>query len=117
MVEAAVVMPLAALLLVGAIDLTWVFVLRHTAQVAAYEAARAGFAPGASAETVEAEARERLDLFGPRDALIRVTTDRFGPSAGEVSVRITMPIAANTWSLASRHESLVAEQTVCRRPR
>ena len=57
-VEFAVVLPLLVLLVFGSVELTRGLMLRHSADNAAYEAARTAIVPGATAEEAITRATE-----------------------------------------------------------
>lgn len=94
-VEFAIVAPIIFMLFLGAIEMTRLNFLRHTAANAAYEAARNAIVPGGN----EVDARQRaLDL------LTAVKADRgvdiaFSETAKQVAVTVTIPMNMNSWGV------------------
>jgi Flp pilus assembly protein TadG len=95
----AVVGSLFFVLVLTAIDFGRLHVVRQTLNTAAYEAARRGLSPGATAEDVKAVAERELDAVGVRQATIRVAPDEADAAATDITVRIQAPAGANCWFL------------------
>lgn len=72
-------------------------VIRHTADNAAYEAARIAMVPGATAAEAVAEANRLLSIAGARGATVAVNPAILGPSTDEITVTVNVPMAANGW--------------------
>ena len=96
-VEFAIVVPVFFMIVFAAIEFGRLNVVRHTADNAAYEAARAGIVPGATRADVEAKANELLAIVGTRNASVEVLPANLGAAADEITVRITVPTADNGW--------------------
>lgn len=94
-VEFAIVAPIIFLLFLGAIEMTRLNFLRHSAANAAYEAARNAIVPGGN----EDEARQRaLEL------LAAVKADRgvefeFDEAPDQVAVTVKIPMNMNSWGI------------------
>jgi Flp pilus assembly protein TadG len=106
------VAPLIFLLFLGAIELTRLNFLRHSAANAAYEAARASIVPGASAADGVAEATALLNTVGASqdiDVDINVTVNA-------VQATVTIPVNSNSWGLGrfTRNLNLVETCTLRR---
>jgi len=95
-VEFALVAPLAFLLLFGALELGHVYMVSHTAEAAAYEGARRGIIPGATAAECIAEANDLLQLCRIRGATVTVTPAILSTSDANVTVRIEVPYSSNS---------------------
>jgi Flp pilus assembly protein TadG len=94
-VEFALTAPVFFLFLLAAIEFGWLNVLRHTADNAAYEAARTAMVPGATnAEAVD-KANGLLKIVGARNANVTVTPSVFTPETDEVTVTIDIPMSNN----------------------
>lgn len=94
-VEFAVVAPVIFLLFLGAIEMTRLNFLRHTAANAAYEAARNAIVPGGNAE----DAKERaLSLLAAVKA-DRGVDIRFTEAPDRVAVTVVIPMHMNSWGV------------------
>lgn len=95
MVEFALVAPIFFLFLLAAFEFGWMSVLRHTADNAAYEAARAAMVPGATAADATAKANSLLNIVGARSPKITITPATITTSTKEVTVSIDIPMSKN----------------------
>jgi Flp pilus assembly protein TadG len=94
-VEFAVTAPIFFLFLLAAFEFGWLNVIRHTADNAAYEAARTAMVPGATAAEATAKANTLLTVVGARDATITVTPSVLTTETEQVTVSIDVPMASN----------------------
>src|SRR5690349_25138936 len=94
-VEFAITAPVFFLFLLAAFEFGWLNVLRHTADNAAYEAARAAMVPGATAADATAKATGLLNIVGARGAKVVITPAAITPSTAEVTVAIDVPMTRN----------------------
>ena len=94
-VEFAIVAPIFFLLLMAAFEFGWMNVIRHTADNAAYEAARAAMVPGATAADATAKATTLLKIVGARGAKISITPAILTTATKEVTVAIDVPMGSN----------------------
>jgi Flp pilus assembly protein TadG len=94
-VEFAITAPVFFLFLLAAFEFGWVNVLRHTADNAAYEAARAAMVPGATATEAKSKATGLLNIVGARGAKIVITPANLTPDTKEVTVAIDVPMKSN----------------------
>ncbi|WP_428307471.1 TadE family protein [Lacipirellula sp.] len=92
-VEFAIVAPIFFLLVVASLEFGRLNIIRHTADQAAYEAARHAMVPGATAAEATAKATSMLKIIGARDAKIKVV----GPTDDTVTVTIDIPMLTNGW--------------------
>ena len=94
-VEFAITAPVFFLFLLASFEFGWLNVLRHTADNAAYEAARAAMVPGATAAEAKAKATSLLKIVGARGATISITPATLTTSTDEVTVAIDVPMSKN----------------------
>lgn len=95
-VEFAVVLPVLVLLIFGGIELSRVSMLRHTANRAAYLAARDAMVPGADVAQVIQNAQDHLDAIGVEQAVITVNPSTIDDDTESVEVNVTFPVAGNS---------------------
>lgn len=95
-VEFALTLPLLFLMLFGAVELSHANMLLHTAEAAAYEGAREGILPGATAGDCRRAAREILDIGRVRRSSIRITPSNLNTESDTVKVRVTIRYRHNT---------------------
>ena len=97
MVEFAIVAPIFFLFIMGAFEFARLNVIRHTADNAAYEAARHAMVPGATAAEAIAKANQILNIVGTRGAQVTVSPSTLGPNVEEITVSIDIPMNLNGW--------------------
>jgi Flp pilus assembly protein TadG len=95
-VEFAMTAPLVFLLLFGALELSHANMVFNTTEAAAYEGAREGIVPGASAADCVAAAQRILDISRIRGATISVTPADLATDTNTITVSIAVPYASNT---------------------
>jgi Flp pilus assembly protein TadG len=96
-VEFALTAPLVFLLFFGSFEFSRMNMIRHTADIAAYEGAREGIVAGATSDDVRDRVTDLLSTVGVREAVITVTPAIIERSAREVRVDVDVPIAPNSW--------------------
>jgi Flp pilus assembly protein TadG len=96
-VEFAIVAPIFFLLIVASLEFGRLNVIRHTADQAAYEAARAAMVPGAAANEAVQAAQGMLAIVGARGAQIAVNPPVLGPDDTQITVTIDVPMSQNGW--------------------
>ena len=94
-VEFAITAPIFFLFLLAAFEFGWLNVIRHTADSAAYEAARTAMVPGATAADATAKAAGLLNVVGRAGATINITPSTITNSTTEVTVAIDIPMGSN----------------------
>src|SRR4051794_10457829 len=94
-VEFAITAPIFFLFLLAAFEFGWLNVLRHTADNAAYEAARTIIVPGATSTEATAKAQGLLNIVGARGAKISITPAAVTSSTDQVTVAIDVPMKQN----------------------
>jgi Flp pilus assembly protein TadG len=96
-VEFALVAPAFFILVIAAFEFGRINVIRHTADNAAYEAARHAMVPGATAAEAVSTARRLLNIVGTRGARIAVNPPTLGPEVNQITVTIDVPMNQNGW--------------------
>jgi Flp pilus assembly protein TadG len=97
LVEFAMVMPLIMVITFAMVEISRLMMLQHTADTAAYEGARHAMVPGATAKEAAVAAQEMLDAAGLIDASIFVSPSELLESTALITVRVDVPVAANSW--------------------
>ena len=69
--------------------------LRHTADNAAYEAARRAMVPGATAAEAKSKANAILNIVGTRNAVVTVSPAVINNATDKVTVTIDVPMKNN----------------------
>ncbi len=72
LVELALVLPILFLFFVGIVEVSRILLLQHSIDTAAYEGARAGMVPGATAAEAKAAAVQLLTAARLKDATISI---------------------------------------------
>ena len=96
----AICLPVLLIFLFGGYELGRANMLLHATESAAYEGARVGILPGATAEKVDEACREILASVGIRDATVTVTPRNIQADTPRVNVEIDVPLRTNA-SLSS----------------
>src|SRR3990170_776120 len=91
-VEFALTLPIFFLFLLAAFEFGWLNVIRHTADNAAYEAARTAMVPGATAAEARTKANRLLRIVGTRGARVTVSPDQLTAETEEITVAIAIPM-------------------------
>lgn len=94
-VEFAITAPIFFLFLLLSFEFGWLNVMRHTADNAAYEAARRAMVPGATAADARAEANRILGIVGARGATVTVTPPSIDVDTDAVTVEVDVPMNRN----------------------
>lgn len=97
LVEFAITVPILFLLIFASVEFCRVNVIRHTADNAAYEAARRGVVPGATADAVRALATSVMQAVSADTVTVAVTPDVITNDTPEITVTVTVPLDANGW--------------------
>jgi Flp pilus assembly protein TadG len=113
-VEFAIVATVFFLLLIAAFDFGRLNVVRHTADNAAYEAARCAMVPGATAADATDKANEILAIVGARAATVTVDPATLGPDVDQITVTVDVPMNQNGWIAPrfSRDKTIRASSTL-----
>ena len=102
------------LFLLAAFEFGWLNVIRHTADNAAYEAARTAMVPGATAAEAKAKANTLLGVVGTRKATVTVTPSVITDATTEVTVGIDVPMNSNALILPrfTKNKTIHASSTL-----
>ncbi len=113
-VEFAIVAPIFFLVLMAAFEFSRLNVIRHTADNAAYEAARHAMVPGATAAEAIAKANSILKTIGARGTRVTISPATLGPDVDEINVRVDVPMSQNGWIAPkfSRGRTVTAQSTL-----
>jgi Flp pilus assembly protein TadG len=96
-VEMAVVAPIIFLLFLAAFEFSRLNLIRHTAEVAAFEGARRGIVPGATVAAVRTRVDAVLAAIGVDDATVQIEPTTLSRSADTITVRVTIALDHHTW--------------------
>ena len=109
-VEFAIVAPIFFILVLGALEFGRLNVIRHTADQAAYEAARHAMVPGATAAEARQQANRMLRIVGARGSRVDVQPSVLGPDVDEITVTVEVPLSQNGWVTPkfTRNKTIVA---------
>jgi Flp pilus assembly protein TadG len=93
--EFAMTAPIFVLFLMASFEFGWLNVLRHSADNAAYEAARYAMVPGGTAAEAKARANSMLKIVGARGAVVTVSPATLSSTTDKVTVSIDIPMKSN----------------------
>lgn len=113
-VEFALTAPLFLLFLLASFEFGWLNVMRHTADNAAYEAARHAMVPGATAAEAVARANSILSAVGARNAKVTVSPSTIATSTEKVTVKVEIPVNSNAIVIPkfAKNKTLVSSSTM-----
>ncbi|MEQ1827725.1 MAG: TadE/TadG family type IV pilus assembly protein [Pirellula sp.] len=94
-VEFALVAPIIFIMFIGAVELTRLNFLRHSAANACFEGARKAIVPGVSDADAKTAALDLLKTLGTANgADVSVTSND-----SKVTVQVTIPVNKNSWGI------------------
>lgn len=99
-VEMAICIPIVFLILLGAIEFSRMNMLRNSIDNAAYEGARRGVVPGATATDCLNTAVSVLNAVGTKSASVSVAPSIIDDNTTQVTVTISVPLSSNSWGPA-----------------
>ena len=97
--EVAVMMPIFVLIIFAMFEFTRMAVLRHTADNAAYEAARIAMVTGGTAQDARDEANRILNIVRTNGAQVTVQPAVITDATEQITVSIDVPMDQNGWIL------------------
>ena len=102
------------MLMLASFEFSRLNVIRHTADNAAYEAARHAMVPGATASEAVARANSILRTVGTRGARVTISPTVLGPGVDSVNVRVEVPMNQNGWVVPrfTSGKTLTAQSTL-----
>jgi len=109
-VEMAFVAPIIFLLFLAAFEFSRLNMIRHTAEVAAFEGARRGIVPGANVAAVQSRVHAVLAAVGVDTATVEIEPTTLSRAVDTITVRVTVALDNHTWVPSS----FVAGRTVSR---
>ena len=112
LVEFAIVLPIIFLLFFSIISVSRLLMLQHTADTAAYEAARAAMIPGATAGDAVFEADQLLAAAGVNGSAVVVEPSLITQETAFVSVRVDIPVEPNSWILPDQTNNHIVSSEV-----
>ena len=96
-VEFAMIAPIFVIVVLSSFEFARLNVLRHTADNAAYEAARHAMVPGGTATEAIAKANSVLNIVAARGAQVSITPAVLTPEMDEITVTVDIPLDQNGW--------------------
>lgn len=96
-VEFALCAPILFLFFFAQLEFTRANMLRNALRTSCYEGCREGIIVGSTSEDIEAAATRNLKAIGFRKYDITVTPSVITDNTREVTVKISAPIAENSW--------------------
>ncbi|MEM9409603.1 MAG: TadE family protein [Planctomycetota bacterium] len=87
-VEFAIAAPLLFLTIFVVFEFGWAVIVRHTADNAAYEAARIAFVPGGSTDEAVAEAVRIMSIVGASEIEVEVNPSLITPDTDQIEVTV-----------------------------
>lgn len=96
-VEFAIAISVLLAIVFGSIELVRLSILRNSIEHASYLAARRGMVVGASRTSIEAAARDHLNLLDIGNASIVVDPATIDDTTQVIDVRVTVPVTGNSW--------------------
>ena len=99
-VEMAICIPIVFLILMGTLEFSRMNMLRNSIDNAAYEGARRGVVPGATASDCLNTSLSVLTAVGARNASVSVTPPTIDDNTTQVTVTISVPLSSNSWGPA-----------------
>ncbi len=99
-VEMAICIPIVLVILLGAIEFSRMNMLRNSIDNAAYEGARRGVVPGATANDCLNTAISVLNAVGTNSASVSVAPPIIDDNTTQVTVTISVPLSSNSWGPA-----------------
>lgn len=94
-VEFALTAPILFAIVLGALEFSHINMVRNTMENAAYEGARQGIIPGATARDVRREARSILRAVGINGDRIRIQPGTIANNTERVTVTVRVPLDRN----------------------
>jgi Flp pilus assembly protein TadG len=96
-VEFAMTLPIVFSIFIASLEFSRLNMIRNSTDNAAYEGARAGILPGATAAKVRAQVDRSLKAVGIRRAQVVVQPSVITSSTPSVEVSVIVPLADNAW--------------------
>ena len=111
-VEFAIVGSLFFMTLLAMFEFGRLNIIRHTADNAAYEAARQCMVPGATVAEAEDTAIRIMNVVGTRNTTVTVTPSNLGPDTDEITVTVEVPMNSNALVAARFSAAKTIQSTI-----
>lgn len=98
-VEMAVTLPILILFFFAQFELVRLNNIRNSVYMSAYEGAREGLVPGATASDVTAKVNNILGAVGAINPTITVNPSTITSETDRVSVTVSVPLDSNAWTI------------------
>ena len=117
-VEFALVVPILFLFVFGIIESARLNMLRNSLENAAYEGARRGIIPGATAADAKVEAERVLDAVNVGNASVAVSPAAIHSTTPEITVTVSVPLNGASWVIyvSARNNVMTRSITLTREP-
>ncbi|MCC9605947.1 pilus assembly protein [Blastopirellula sp. JC732] len=109
MIEFAFAGPILFMFILACVEFGRLTMIRHTADNAAYEAARYAMVPGATAQEAIERATNLLATVGARNVEVGVDPEILLPETEVITVTVRVPIAGNSWIAPKYFEDYAIE--------
>ncbi|MFI4875046.1 MAG: TadE/TadG family type IV pilus assembly protein [Blastopirellula sp. JB062] len=96
-VEFAFAAPILFLFVLASVEFGRLTMIRHTADNAAYEAARYAMVPGATAAEAREKATQLMATVGARVVEVDVNPETLAPETDFITVTVRVPVTGNSW--------------------
>jgi Flp pilus assembly protein TadG len=106
-VEFAIVVPIIFAMFLGAVEMTRLNFIRHSASNAAYEGARKAIVPGSSTADAQTEARRLMTALGVSNGITVTVTS----TTATTTVTVSVPVNQNSWGAARFSSGMTITQT------
>ena len=119
LVEFALVLPVILFTFASLVEVSRVLLLKHTADTAAYEGARSGMVPGATAADASNMAKSLLTVAGLKGATVEITPKVVDDETPMITVAVAIPLSENFWITPMLFKDYTARSEVslfCERP-
>lgn len=108
-VEFAFAAPILFLFILACVEFGRLTMIRHTADNAAYEAARYAMVPGATSSEAIVKATQLLASVGARNVEVDVNPQVLAPETETITVTVRVPITGNSWVVPQYFSSYAIE--------
>ncbi|UUO07391.1 pilus assembly protein [Blastopirellula sp. J2-11] len=108
-VEFAFAAPILFMFILACVEFGRLTMIRHTADNAAYEAARYAMVPGATSSEAKEKATQLLATVGARKVEVDVNPAVLEPETKSITVTVRVPVAGNSWVVPKYFSSYAIE--------
>ncbi|PQO36547.1 TadE/TadG family type IV pilus assembly protein [Blastopirellula marina] len=108
-VEFAFAAPILFVFILACVEFGRLTMIRHTADNAAYEAARYAMVPGATSSEAIEKATQLLASVGARNVEVAVDPEVLAPETETITVTVRVPVTSNSWVVPKYFSSYAIE--------